>query len=272
MDADEKAARAASFGSVARMYAEHRPGYPDEAVSWLTGAAPVRVLELGAGTGKLTQTLVALGHDVIASDPSPQMLAMLRTNVPSAHVLVGSAESIALPTGSVEVVVAAQAFHWFDQERALPEIARVLRPGGALALVWNTADQKVPWVKKVFGLIGLGDADVSQDPVEHSELFTTSDRRVVRHWQTLDRQALVGFCASQSKVSTMSETERRQVLDQVGRIYDSYGRGPDGMLLPWNTYCYRAKVSGLTSHSDQLDQSGPSDEDDLDDGLLVDFR
>lgn len=285
MDADEKALRAASFGSVAQPYAEYRPGYPGEAVAWLVGTSPGRVLELGAGTGKLTQSLVALGHDVVATDPSDKMIAELRRTVPEAHASLGNAESVALPRASVDAVVAGQAFHWFDLERALPEIARVLRPGGVLALVWNVGDQKVPWVKKVFGLIEVGDANVGTDPVADSELFAPSEGRIVKHWQKLDRGALRGFCASQSMFAMKTDAEQRELLDTVGAIYDSYGRGPDGMLLPWNSYCYRSRVSGppqkrggdhdsaaSAAGPGRADESGPIDEDDLDDGLLVDLR
>lgn len=272
MDADEKATRAASFGTVAQAYADHRPSYPGAAVAWLVGSSPGRVLELGAGTGKLTQSITALGHDVVATDPSADMLAQLRRAAPAAHRWVGRAENIALPTSSVDVVAAGQAYHWFDHERALPEIARVLRPGGVLALVWNAADQKVPWVRNVFGLIGLGDSDVGKDPVEDSDLFATSDRLVVRHWQHLDRPALLGFSASQSIFATKTDAERRELLDQVGAIYDSYGRGPDGMRLPWTAYCYRARVSGLAHDSERAADPAPAGDDDLDDGLLVDFR
>ena len=316
--AEEMAARAASFGSVAAEYAEFRPGYPDAAVEWLVGHAPAQVLELGAGTGKLTERLVAMGHDVTATDPSEQMLDLLSKAVPRARCATSSAEDLPMANASFDVVVAAQAFHWFDLERALPEIARVLRPGGVLAVVWNRADQKVPWVRKVFTLIGWGGDDADHDPVADSDLFTPSASRLVRHWQSMDRRSLLGFCSSQSAVATMSESRRREVLDQVGAIYDSYGRGPDGMLLPWNTYCYRAKVLAQTqgrggsgdrltdppvdhpldpfhpgppgqpgepAHSPGAGQSGnlrsgaqsrsnddPVDEDDLDDGLLVDFR
>ena len=290
MDADEKAARAASFGSIAAQYAEYRPTYPDEGVEWLVGSSPGRILELGAGTGKLTQSLVALRHDVVATDPSDGMLAELRRRIPSAHIMVGNAESIALPSGSVDVVAAGQAFHWFDLDRALPEIARVLRPGGVLALVWNIGDLKVPWVRKVFGLLGLGSDDVGKDPVEDSELFAPSRQRIVRHWQQLDREGLLGFCRSNSQVALRSASEQQALLDEVGAIYDSYGRGNDGMLLPWNSYCYRSRVSGLPrpdapkeppvhqdrqGHSDDRhrhDPNEPIDEDDLDDDLLVDFR
>lgn len=297
-DADDMAVRAASFGCVAREYADHRPGYPAEAVEWLAGHAPVEVLELGAGTGKLTERLVALGHVVTATDPSEEMLERLGKTVPRARRTVCSAEDLPMANGSADVVVAAQSFHWFDREPALLEIARVLRPGGVLALAWNNADQKVPWVRKVFNLIGLGDVDVGQDPLAQSDLFAPSSRRIVRHWQSMDRPALLGFCSSTSLLATMSNEQRQDVLEQVGAIYDSYGRGPDGMLLPWNTYCYRARVLARPQNrADDRDQlveppvdrrldpfqpggglqqqrSGddPVDEDDLDDDLLVDFR
>ena len=278
MDADEKALRAASFGSVARVYAEYRPGYPEEAVSWLLGTSPGRVLELGAGTGKLTESILALGHDVVATDPSTEMLAELRRSTPTAHTAVGNAESIALPSGSVDAVAAAQAFHWFDLDRALPEIARVLRPGGVLVMLWNVADRKVPWVNKVFRLLGMSsDSDVGEDPVADSDLFAPSERREIRHWQQLGREALLGFCSSNSMFTQLSASEQRDLLDQVGTIYDSYGRGPDGMLLPWTTYCYRSRVTGLPGDrwndpSADGEETGPIEDDDLDDGLLVDFR
>jgi SAM-dependent methyltransferase len=276
MDADQKATRAASFGSIASQYAEYRPTYPDDGVAWMVGSSPGRVLELGAGTGKLTQSLIALGHDVVATDPSVGMLAELHHRMPLAHTMVGAAESIALPSGSVDVVAAAQAFHWFDLDRALPEIARVLRPGGTLAIVWNIGDLKVPWVRKVFGLIGLSESDdVGKDPVRDSDLFAPSEQQIVRHWQKLDREGLLGFCRSNSMVATRPESEQRALLEEVGKIYDSYGRGPDGMLLPWTTYCYRSRVSGLPRTDGPVarhDPSEPIDEDDLDDGLLVDFR
>ncbi|HEY7043355.1 MAG TPA: class I SAM-dependent methyltransferase [Nocardioidaceae bacterium] len=272
MDAGEKAIRAASFGAVAATYDEFRPGYPAAAVEWMVGTSPGTLLELGAGTGKLTKSLATIGHQVVATDPSADMLRRLAGAAPTAVRVIGRAEAIPLPSSSVDAVVAAQAFHWFDHDRALPEIVRVLRPGGVLALVWNSADQKVPWVKKVFGLVGLGDADVGKDPVEDSELFAPSERLVVRHWQEIDRDSLIGFCASQSHVLAQSDADRRAVLDQVGAIYDSYGRAADGMQLPWNTYCYRARVSGLSAPMHSYPEHHAPDEDDPDDGLLVEFR
>ena len=126
--------RAASFGVVADAYERARPGYPDDAVRWLAGDEPCDVVDLGAGTGKLTRSLVALGHRVTAVEPLEEMLEQLRRAVPGATAVSGSAEAIPLPDGLSDVVTCAQAFHWFDQAVALPEIARVLRPGGRIAI------------------------------------------------------------------------------------------------------------------------------------------
>lgn len=264
MDTDEMRRRSQSFGSVAQTYADHRPGYPGDAASWLVGDAPGRVLELGAGTGKLTTSLTALCRRVVATDPLDAMLQQLRQTAPAAAPVVCRAEDIPLPSSSVDVVVAAQAFHWFDKERALPEIARVLRPGGVLSLIWNVGDQSVPWVRRFMELTFVGGEDAGKDPVQDCELFAPSETQVFRHWQLLHRDSLVGFAASQSQVAIMNQRERDVLLDKVGALYDSYGRGPDGMLLPWRAYAYRARASGLAN-------PGPEPSDDLDDGLLIDF-
>jgi SAM-dependent methyltransferase len=265
MDASVMSSRARSFSRVAGDYARFRPDYPEEAVRWLVGSNPGRVLELGAGTGILTRRVVALGHDVLACDPAADMLRHLRRSVPGAAPVLGRAEAIPLRTSSVDVVVAAQAFHWFDRSRALPEIARVLRPGGVLALVWNSGDRKVPWVKRVFDLIDQPDSAGLGDPVADSDLFAASESRIVRHWQQMGEESLLGFVASTSTAATLSDEDREELLAEVRRLYDSYGRGPSGMLMPWGAYCYRARVSGLGA---QLKDDGGGG---YDDSLLIDF-
>jgi SAM-dependent methyltransferase len=168
--------RARSFGAVAAAYAEHRPGYPDAAVDWAlsppAGTAPPtrpgngrpRLLDLAAGTGKLTSALLGRG-EVVAVEPDAEMLGELRRRFPSVDAREGSAESIPLPAVAVDAVLVGQAWHWFDAERALPEIARVLRPGGVLAALWNTDDTEVEWVtglhrvsdeRRVPGLVNSG--------------------------------------------------------------------------------------------------------------------
>ncbi|HSS66961.1 MAG TPA: class I SAM-dependent methyltransferase [Nocardioidaceae bacterium] len=267
MDDDERTTRGNSFGSVAADYARYRPDYPADAVSWLVGDAPATVLELGAGTGKLTRSICTLGHRVIATDPDEEMLAMLRDAVPEATALASTAEEIPLRASSVDVVVAGQAFHWFDAERTWPEIARVLRPGGALALAWNSGDVRVPWVRKVLSLIESEREKDGWDPFAESSVFELTEQIAVKHWQAFLRETLLGFVASSSKAATAPRAEREQILATVDALYESYGRGPDGLLMPWIANCYRGKVTGLDAASaeaaavlDEPTRRGPDDE------------
>ncbi len=145
--------QASSFGTAAAAYAEHRPGYAEAAVRWalepVITRAPLRVLDLAAGTGKLTATLVRLAAEVTAVEPDPAMLAELRRelgSVPTLRALTGTAEEIPLPDASVDAVLVGQAMHWFDLDRAIPEIARVLTPGGVFGALWNVDDDRVGWV------------------------------------------------------------------------------------------------------------------------------
>ena len=163
MDQDERLLHSSSFGAAAVAYAEHRPDYAQAAVRWALEPAPgPRVLDLGAGTGKLTATLVALGADVIAVEPDPAMLTELRRSLPAVRALPGSAEAIPLPDASVDAVLAGNAMHWFDMAVAGPEIARVLAPGGILAGLWNVMDDRVDWVAglaRVSGSAAIGPRD-----------------------------------------------------------------------------------------------------------------
>ena len=153
------------FGEVADAYDRARPGFPAEAARWLVGAEHARVLELGAGTGKLTVELAGQGHQVFATDPSAPMLAHLRRAVPGAWVAQAAAEAVPVNTSAVDVVVAAQSFHWVDHSVAVPEIARLLRPGGALGLVWHHRDESVPWVRRLSELMGsAGSEQLDEGP------------------------------------------------------------------------------------------------------------
>jgi SAM-dependent methyltransferase len=270
---------ALSFGAVADAYDRARPSYPPEAARWLTGPAVADVLDLGAGTGKLTEQLAALGHRVVAADPLPAMLAKLTARVPGAAPVGATAERIPLRGRSVEVVTAGQSFHWFDLDRALPEIARVLRPGGRLALVWNVRDEGVPWVRRLGRLIGSPEQLV--DPTHallSSNLFGYVEAKTFRFWQHLDRNLLRDLVSSRSQVATMSEPARERVLRGVDELYDGYGRGPDGMLLPYVTRCYRAVVRAPApeERAERPQATGPAANDGGDGGdggnLLIDFR
>lgn len=253
--------QALSFAGVADSYHRARPGYPAEAASWLVGAAPRRVLELGAGTGKLTAGLTALGHDVFATDPLAPMLHHLVRALPGVHVAVSSAEAIPLRARSVDVVVSAQAFHWFDQTRALPEIARVLRPGGRIALVWNARDERVPWVRRLGRIIGGESAPDPTHGLQASQRFGFVERRSFRFWQPVDRGRLRDLVRSRSQVAVLPEADRTRVLAEVDALYEEYGRGPDGLLLPYLAHCFIATV-----RAPALDP--PTDDGDA---LLIDF-
>jgi len=242
---DERRGRASSFGEVADAYERARPGYPDEAVRWLTGPETCDVVDLGAGTGKLTRSLLALGHHVTAVEPLPAMLGYLRTAAPGATALEGSAEEIPLSDARADVVVCAQAFHWFEHETALPEIARVLRPGGRLGLVWNTRDNREPWVSRlsdeVLGPESVEDRDAAE-PILASGLFEPVERATFSFVQSLDRDRLLDLVLSRSYCAVQTATERAPVLDRAGRIFDEHA--VNGTIeLPYLTECFRAQLA-----------------------------
>jgi SAM-dependent methyltransferase len=181
MTQDERLLLGSSFGAAATAYAEHRPDYAQAAVRWALERAPgSRVLDLGAGTGKLTATLVSLGADVVAVEPDPAMLTELRRALPTVRAVPGSAEAIPLPDASVDAVLAGNAMHWFDMNVAGPEIARVLEPDGILAGLWNVLDDRVDWVaelERISGSAAIGPRDtLSSWRVETAEAHLPNSR------------------------------------------------------------------------------------------------
>jgi SAM-dependent methyltransferase len=230
VDTDEWVKRKSSFGAVAGAYAEHRPDYPQDAVRWCV--APVgrdigslRVLDLGAGTGKLTAQLVALGADVTAVEPDELMLAELRRALPSVRALAGSAEAIPLDGASVDAVLCAQSMHWFDLSRALPEIARVLVPGGTLGGLWNSDDDRVEWVDGLqHAAEGAASPSLSRrrqeavafGPEQFGQpLFTPTERAEFPHAQALTADTLVGLIRTHSHVVIMEPAERERLLGAI---------------------------------------------------------
>ncbi len=268
---------ARSFGDVADAYDRARPSYPTEAAAWAVGDQPVTVLELGAGTGKLTRSLVALGHDVHATDPDEQMLAVLRSHLPDVRTSCAAAEDIPAPDASYDVVVVAQAFHWFDHDRALPEIARVLKPGGWLAVVSNARDERIPWVRKLGVLIGSTVDIRSGDVLEATSVFGEVEEASFKHWQQIDRDSIQELVLSRSNVAVLDEDARRAKLAEVLAFYDDYGRGMDGMQLPYVTTCRRALVveRPTATHTPTTTGADPAETppaEPTDDMLLIDFR
>jgi SAM-dependent methyltransferase len=253
-----RGARATSFGAVAEAYDAGRPTFPVEALTWILGPGRgLQVLDLGAGTGKLGAVAAGLGHDVIAVDPSQEMLEVCRRRT-GIDTMVGAAESIPLAHASVDAVLVGQAFHWFDHSRALPEIARVLRPNGVLGLLWNNADTVVPWVRRIFQAVqgdGFGGSE-GFDPVpilEQSNLFTLIEQTRFRHWHDLDRGGLRQLAQSHSRVAVLKETRREQVLEQIDLIYEHTARPPEPLRMPYFTGCFRAHPSEFANYRRTLD-------------------
>jgi SAM-dependent methyltransferase len=230
VEQDERLVLASSFGAAAGAYAEHRPDYAQAAVRWALEPAPgPRVLDLGAGTGKLTATLVALGADVTAVEPDPSMLVELRRALPAVRAVPGSAETIPLPDASVDAVLAGNAMHWFDMAAAGPEIARVLAPGGILAGLWNVMDDRVDWVAgltRVSGSAAVGQRDtLSNWRAETAEAhlpkvglaaqFGSPEQAEFSHGQRRTADSLVATIATRAGLLVMPEQEREATLGRI---------------------------------------------------------
>jgi SAM-dependent methyltransferase len=246
MDDESRERRRCSFGPAAEAYERYRPGYPAEAVAWVAGETPRPVLDLGAGTGKLTRALLAAGHEVVAVEPDAAMRAAFAALLPEVEVLAGAAEGLPLRDGSVDVVVAGQAFHWFDLERALPEIARVLRPGGTFGVLANLRDESVPWVAELGAVLhgedGTGYSHEGDWPESFGPLFGVVERADFPHVHEIDVEELVGLAASRSYALTLPDAERDELLARVEAIgAQEAQRAQDGRLaLPYVTACDRA--------------------------------
>jgi SAM-dependent methyltransferase len=220
---------ARAFSYVADVYERARPSYPAEAVDHLARALGLRagatVVDLGAGTGKLTRLLVPTGARVVAVEPLPEMRAVLERVVPGIAAVEGTAEAIPLSDGAADAVTAAQAFHWFDPARALPEIHRVLRPGGRLGLIWNSRDLDDPLQARVEELISPYRETHPQQmsrswraPLSESPLFGPAEEFSV-HWdQTLTREELAERVLSTSAIAALPEDERAPLLDRVRAV------------------------------------------------------
>lgn len=249
-DADLKARRASSFGAAARSYAEHRPPYPDAAIEWVLEPVRsrriVRVLDLAAGTGRVTEALQRAEVDVIAVEPDPAMRAAMLERVFGVAVLAGTAEDIPLPDERVDAVVVGQAFHWFDTERAYPEIARVLKPGGVLAALWNTDDVRVPWVAEYAELAGFGQQVRKADSKPEPE-FAAHPAFGPPEWATFDHvhrrtaESLVQTVATYSATLVLPADEQAARLRTVREYLQSRPETAHGEFdLPLVTRSVRA--------------------------------
>ena len=231
--------RALSFGAVADVYALARPTYPREALHFVVPPGAGRVLDLGAGTGKVTSGLLDLGLEVVAVEPDDAMRAHVDTRAES---LAGTAEHVPLPDGMVDAVVAGQAWHWFDTARALAEVHRVLRPGGTLGLLWNVLDDSSAWAMELAEMLGLEDRLSLVDreatsPGAGCEVSGPWSRQLFAHTQAADADLVVANMASRSIVIVQEPKERSALLSRVRAAL------PVGQFhVPWICDAWRTSV------------------------------
>lgn len=238
---------AATFGTGGANYEALRPSYPPQAVAWVTEgwSSPARIVDVGAGTGKLARLLAAAGHQVTAVDPSADMLAQLQGSPVTTQL--GTGERLPLPDASVDLVVYAQAWHWVDPVAATREARRVLRPGGRLGLVWNVRDDQPKWQRR------LGEV-MQAPPAEHSARRMAEnpslpggfgDVRVATFgWtRTLSRRLIADLTTTRSEYLELDTAGR---AEHYGRVVDFLAREfphlalDDEVELAYQTYCFRA--------------------------------
>lgn len=239
------------FGTTTDLYERVRPEYPPEAIAILVrelGVGQGRVVvDVGAGTGKLTRALVSTGATLIAVEPLAQMRERLAAEVPRAVPFAGTAERMSLRDGSAHAITVAQAFHWFDGDRALAEFHRVLAPGGRLGLIWNVRDRRAPWVAAFDELIDAVDPDRPDHQTgkwraafERTTLFGPLAEREVGYEQTLTADEIVGRAGTVSSIAALGPAERERILDGFRALAATHPdvRGRERVTLPYRTRVY----------------------------------
>lgn len=251
--------RAVSFGTAAHDYDRYRPGPPAEISDRLVPASCGSALDLGAGTGSLTRVLAARVPEVYAVDRDPRMLEVLRRNCPTVTALEGTAEEIPLPDGSVEAVTAASCWHWMDPERAVPEVTRVLKPGGMLGLMWTRRDRSVPWAEQfeLFRMRVTGTDDWIDERVHYylEKPWLPAGSRLGRidisdhPWRTLvSRDDLTGLMATFHGFLSAPEERKPGMLEQFAEYVHSDavpgapGRDDDMVEVPMMSHFWRATL------------------------------
>jgi SAM-dependent methyltransferase len=239
--------RRLSFGAEAGTYADHRPGYPAAAVAWVLDAAthPVRdVADVGAGAGALTRLLAERGLSVTAYDADGQMLAELERRVPGVPTRVSAAESLPLDDASVDAVLVAQAWHWFDKPAAAVEFVRVVRPGGVIGLLWNVRDSRVPWMAELSDLIGGEDtmrASRSEAMAEIVSVHPGVEHADFPHIVPMTPDRLLGLLSTYSYVRLRADAD--DVYAAVRRLLATHpGTAGRAVLdVPYVTATYRVR-------------------------------
>ena len=244
VEPQSRTSRARSFGAAAAAYERARPTYPREALDWLLPAGARRVVDVGAGTGKLTRALVERGLDVVAVEPTEGMRAQFAAVLPGVELLEGTGEDLPLPDGEADAVLFAQAWHWVDPAVAAPEVARVLRPGGTLGLLWNVRDASVDWIARLDRLLpsGAGEEDLGSLAPRIGPPFGQVERYDVRWSMPITVEGLLDLTASRSWVIALDEERRRAVFDDVRALAQARLEAVGTLELDYVTRCSRARV------------------------------
>lgn len=244
---EQKLIQANSFGQAADLYDQARPSYPVEAIEWALAAADPparRVADLGAGTGIMTRQLVGLGYDVLAIEPDALMRQRLAATTPTATALAGTAEAVPLPDAGVDGAIAAQSYHWFDQDRAHAEIGRVVRPGGVFAAIWNLRDESLPWVAEFTAIVNgvPGKADDNHEATQFGPLFGTPELGLFEHTVAHTADSLVNLLRSRSYYLTASQDQKQDLEVRVRRLAERHPdlAGRAEFALRYVTRVYRA--------------------------------
>ena len=236
-----------SFGSAAGTYESGRPDYPVQAVDWMLqpvvgGERSIRVADVGAGTGKLTRAVLELGAEVVAIDPVPKMLAVLRENVHGVPTFIGSAESLPVPDASLDAVVLGQAWHWVEPVAGSAEVARVLRSGGVLGLIWNIRDESVPWVARLTEIMHGSHAEqmLAQGDPTVTPPFGEIESAEWRWSRPMNRATLLAMARSRSYLITAAPEDRAGIEAGLVELFDDIGAIGDKVVeLPYLTRAYR---------------------------------
>jgi SAM-dependent methyltransferase len=245
-----------AFGAVAGEYDRLRSGPPAEALDWLLPPDATDALEIGAGTGILTRLLVERVAHVTAVEPDDRMRTVLSTTTAGADVRAGVAEELPAEDSSCDVVIAASAWHWVDEARAVPEVARVLRPRGRLALVWSGPDRSVDWMRSLWAG-GIVFSPEERDAVDQRRRsrhivnleaggpspFREPETSIVRWTKPMTPEDLVALSTTYSVVITMDDAARERHLEAMRRFLDEQESlaGRDIIDVPMRAYCWRAE-------------------------------
>ncbi|BCB80322.1 class I SAM-dependent methyltransferase [Phytohabitans flavus] len=243
--------QALSFGAAAAEYDQFRPSYPVEAVRWAVGTPPpADVVDLGAGTGKLTRVLLSAGYQVMPVEPDEGMRAQLAASTEGVAALAGFAESVPLPDAAADSVVAAQAYHWFDRERAHPEIARLLRAGGHFGAIWNHRDDREPWVAELSRIThDIAEHRGQFDPeptvtLELSDAFGPVERKEFTYREPRTPEGLVAMISTRSYFITAAPEKQAEIVAGVRELTATHPdlAGRESFDVPYRVIVFRAQV------------------------------